>query len=530
MIRQVVVRRRLFAGVLGAVGALGVLAVSWLSTVDQNHAGLAQSAEAYIADLDRVNSEINDVLADLGRAPPAACSRALILQMRRAVTLHREVQDILFIPQGSNLPTCSANLGMNHKFTALPPPDPVPYTRKQREMWRSVPMDLFDGKVAASVVREGSFAVVSDVTQAFHYPRGQEWEVYFPGPDGAYGLHANGQEGLYAAYTRARHNILTRGLYANRCGRIAVGCITTHLTFAGLVKTRSPWIELIPVRALVFAGLLYALITRLLAGRGSLKGRIKVAIKKRQGFSCLYQPIVDIGTGQTIGCEALVRFEDEFGAETPGDFVPLVEELDQTWAFTEIVMETAMRDLAPLLSARPDFGLSINFFPRDLEKERIPRLAACPTLAQAARYHYKLHFEVLETGFRDLDNLNETIEFLHSRGFLVSIDDFGTGSSNLQQVHRLKADYLKIDRSFILGLQPDKVSIRASLVPQIAEIAHEVHADIIAEGVEYVEQVRILRALGITKCQGFYFSRPLSAADLFAFTEGDAVGADLAQA
>ena len=526
MIRRLVAGRRLVAAVLAVCGVSAVLAVGWQRTVSQHHTALIRAANTHIADLERVSAEIDETFVALASSVPAQCSRELLLRMRRAVAMHRNVQDILFFPLGSALPSCSAGLGMDHRFEPLPAPDPVPYTRKQRLMWAHYPLDLFDGRVESTLIKEGAFAVASNVGGQIYYPSDLEWETFYRQPDDSYGRHGGGIEGLYAAAQAVRHDFLRRNLYYTKCSHLAVACMTTHISFAEILRQDGFWLLLIPLRALVLAVVLYVLVTRLLAARGSVNGRIKAAIKRRRGFSCLYQPIVDIRSGEPLGCEVLARFADEFGDLMPDTFVPVVERLTGTWAFTEIIIERSMADLEALLAARPEFGVSINFYPQDLEEGKIPRLAACTTLQQAAERHYKLHFEVIETGFGSLDALHETIEYLHSRGFLISIDDFGTGASNLDQVHRLKADVLKIDRSFIRGLKPSNASIRSSLVPQIVEIARKVEVDLIAEGIEEAEQVQMLKALGVTKGQGYYYAKPLTIADLTAFV-ADADVADI---
>jgi sensor c-di-GMP phosphodiesterase-like protein len=347
-----------------------------------------------------------------------------------------------------------------------------------------------------------------------------------PLPDGSYGLFGDGTKGIYDRYVATRDSLLTERLYFNQCSQSAAACITMHIPVREMLALEGIWLYRIPLRATVFAVLLFILINRWLAARGTDRGRIKVALKHRRGFSCLYQPIVDIHSGMPVGCEVLARFEDEFGTINPDVFVPLIETLDSTWDFTTIIMEIAIRDLEPLLAVRPDFGVSINFYPRDLTAEHISRLAACPTLKEASARGYKLDFEVIETAFGDLDSLSKTIDHLHSRGFLISIDDFGTGSSNLEQVQRLKADFVKIDRSFMRGLRPTGSSIRASLVPQIIEIARKVDVALIAEGIETPEQVQILKKLGVKLGQGYYFARPLTLDDLQAFLEANSFEGD----
>jgi len=512
-------RRKLVAAAAGVCGALLVLGFSSLTLINQSRALLAREATLYITSMDRLMAELDAALAELNARPPEVCGRNTVLNMRRAMVEHPGVDDMLFFPLGSMVPSCSANMGWDHQFKAMPEPLPVPLPRNQRQYWTHVPLDLFDGQVHSGVIKEGSFAVVTDFSRYVVLPSHGIWETYMPLPDGGFGMRSLGEEELHRRYLDARDNILRRGFYYNLCSTRAAACITLQATVPEIIRREGVLLLLVPLRALFLSGVLFFLVNRLLRARGTEKGRIKVALKRRQGFSCLYQPIVEIASGQPVGCEVLARFDDEFGPMMPDIFVPLMEELDSTWDFTTIIMETALAELAPLLDQQPDFGVSINFYPRDLTAERIPRLARCAALRDAAARRHKLHFEVIETAFGDLDSLSRTIDHLHSRGFLISIDDFGTGSSNLEQVQRLKADFVKIDRSFIRGLRPSSTSVRASLVPQIVEIARKVDVALVAEGVETLQQVQILKKLGVRLGQGYYFARPMPFETLVRFIE-----------
>ena len=127
-----------------------------------------------------------------------------------------------------------------------------------------------------------------------------------------------------------------------------------------------------------------------------------------------------------------------------------------------------------------------------------------------ARRDYAVE-DTLEAGIMLRTDKQAALSHLRALGFTVSIDDFGVGFSNLAEVLRMAPDYLKIDKQFIQGIDRSETSLRASLVPNIIDIALQMKAKVIAEGIETHEQLEALRALGVRLGQGYLLSRPVSA-------------------
>ena len=117
------------------------------------------------------------------------------------------------------------------------------------------------------------------------------------------------------------------------------------------------------------------------------------------------------------------------------------------------------------------------------------------------------------------------LEELKNLGVMLALDDFGTGYSSLSNLKQFPIDIVKIDQTFVADLEHDPAS--RAIVFAVIELAHTLDMTVVAEGVENIEQHRLLAALGCDFCQGFYFARPMTADDLHALTEHTITGSDL---
>lgn len=229
-----------------------------------------------------------------------------------------------------------------------------------------------------------------------------------------------------------------------------------------------------------------------------------------------YQPIHDARSGAILGVEALVRWEHpEKGRISPGDFIPLSEQAGLIGKLGHAVMIRALDDflhwrqqglfhgdrfltinVSPLQLLDPDFseGLEQATRQRGLEPENIV-------------------IEITETAMMQSEQVSlQVLEQLSLRGFRVAIDDFGSGYSSLNYLHKLPVRILKIDRLLIEQLDNKKGQV--SLIEPIVEIGRSLHLQIIAEGVETREQRDQLARMGADFLQGFYLSRPMPSIDL----------------
>mgnify|MGYP003587747054 CR=1 FL=1 len=246
-----------------------------------------------------------------------------------------------------------------------------------------------------------------------------------------------------------------------------------------------------------------------------LKSELHPAIAAGQ-LSAYYQPKVRMIDGQIMGAEALIRWQHpEHGLILPGRFIPLAEASDLIvelgdWMLTEVCRQLAAWRAAGL----PALTVAVNLAARHF---RDPGLVAqIRGLLAAHRLHPQaLELELTESSLLETGpQTTETLLALERLGVGLAIDDFGTGYSNLSYLKRLPLTTLKIDRIFVRNLVSDAHD--RTLATTIITLGHGLGLQVVAEGVETNEQRRILFDQGCDLAQGYFFGRPMPAADFVA--------------
>jgi diguanylate cyclase (GGDEF)-like protein/PAS domain S-box-containing protein len=244
---------------------------------------------------------------------------------------------------------------------------------------------------------------------------------------------------------------------------------------------------------------------------------------ERGEFRNFYQPIVTLVSGEIAGFEALLRWQHPTrGLLSPIEFIPVAEETGLIrelgwWNLREACQQIS--EWRASLIAHPHLTVSVNLSAKQFLQpnlvEDIRKL-----LDELALPPEALKLEITEsTVMADPSAAVEMLQQIKSLGIHLAIDDFGTGYSSLSYLHRFPLDTLKIDRSFIGGMgdEGDGMEIARTILP----MANNLRLDVVAEGVETVEQVALLKKLQCKYAQGFYFSRPLSAEGTTALLAGD---------
>jgi diguanylate cyclase (GGDEF)-like protein/PAS domain S-box-containing protein len=244
--------------------------------------------------------------------------------------------------------------------------------------------------------------------------------------------------------------------------------------------------------------------------RVKIESALRNALERNE-FVLHYQPQVHLGSGEIVGMEALIRWRHpELGMVAPIRFIGVAEETGLIVPIGAWVMRTACAQN----KAWHDAGLgnlrvAVNLSARQFGAiDLVPSLEA--VLADTGLAPGCLEIELTESLFMsDITPAVETLHRIKALGVNLSIDDFGTGYSSLSYLSRFPIDVLKIDRSFVsdIGLDGNESPIVASIIT----LAHNLKLAVIAEGVETLEQLDYLRALGCDEMQGYYFSRPLPA-------------------
>ena len=244
-------------------------------------------------------------------------------------------------------------------------------------------------------------------------------------------------------------------------------------------------------------------------GRLSLLGELDLAMQRGQ-LRLDHQPKVAIGTGEVVGVEALLRWHHpEHGLVPPGDFITTVEHTELIAPLTRHVLRTACEDRARWVVAGIEVPIAVNISTRDLQDTRFPSdLAAL--LEDGGLPPDQLTLEITETALQvDPERAARVVAELGELGVRLAIDDFGTGYSSLAVLRHLQVSELKLDRSFVLGMEEDGAGV--AVVRSIVQLAHALGLEVVAEGVEREASLEELRRIGCDTVQGFLLSRPLPA-------------------
>lgn len=246
--------------------------------------------------------------------------------------------------------------------------------------------------------------------------------------------------------------------------------------------------------------------------RLTLENELRHAVERGE-FLVYYQPIVELGTREICGVEALVRWERPDGAiAVPAAFIHVCEETGLIAPMTEYVLAEASRQVAAWqrMFGRP-LRVSVNISPKLFVQEDLADQIA-GAMAEHEMLPGTLCLEITESVLlRHSEVLDENFSRLRRMGVPVYLDDFGTGYSSLSYLQRYPVDALKLDGSFVASLGSEAESPIASV---IATLARELGTGLIAEGVETHGQAAQLRALGCPHAQGELFSAPLPASSL----------------
>ena len=258
----------------------------------------------------------------------------------------------------------------------------------------------------------------------------------------------------------------------------------------------------------------YALYTSdLNASRGqrlSLESELHTAIE-RDELVLHYQPKVNLRTGRIDGAEALVRWQHPtLGLLGPDEFVPLAEETGLIGPLGEWVLEQACAQSQAWRDAGfPPVRVAVNLSARQFQLAKMEDVVAS-VLRRTGLDPSRLELELTETlAFQDPAAITATLEDLRTMGVHSSIDDFGTGYSGLSYLDRFPVTSLKIDKSFVSRIGPDRPD--SPIVLAVIALAKGLNMEVVAEGVETEQQLEFLREHGVDQMQGFLFSQAVPA-------------------
>jgi diguanylate cyclase (GGDEF)-like protein len=247
--------------------------------------------------------------------------------------------------------------------------------------------------------------------------------------------------------------------------------------------------------------------------RLELESNIRRALE-RQEFVLHYQPRLDGHSGEIVGNEALVRWQHPLrGLLTPIHFIELAEETGLIVPLGAWVLSEACRqNKAWQRQGLPSVPVSVNISSVQFKQRNLLEVVSQALTDSGLGAHF-LELEVTESMLmQDTESTTQIIKTLKDMGIRISIDDFGTGFSSLNYLKRFPVDTLKIDRSFVKGVESDRDN--AAIATAIIALARSLQLGVVAEGVETVQERAFLHDRGCQEMQGYLFSRPIPADEL----------------
>lgn len=233
-----------------------------------------------------------------------------------------------------------------------------------------------------------------------------------------------------------------------------------------------------------------------------------------------YQPKMDVKTGEISGAEALIRWNSpQHGLISPAEFIPLAEEIGIINQIGEwVLIEACKQNKMWQDKGYPKMRISVNLSLRQLKGNNFVKTVERALEISGLESKY-LELEITEGFFmKNSEYVIEILTELKNMGICISIDDFGTGYSSLGRIKELPVNILKIDRSFVTNICCEESN--KAIVVAIIELAHSLGLRVLAEGVETIEDLNVLRELHCDEIQGYYLSKSLPAVEFEKFILG----------
>jgi len=247
--------------------------------------------------------------------------------------------------------------------------------------------------------------------------------------------------------------------------------------------------------------------------------QLKIALDRAK-IQVYYQPKIDLESMNVAGVEALARWKNPQGDWIPpGVFIPLAEEHGLIGDLTLSVLDQVLQDMNGWWDHGQYIPVAINLSAKSLAEFNLANEIIQRVIRQGIPAHF-ITFEITESALViDLPSALATISRLRLKGFGISIDDYGTGFSSMQQLSRFPFSELKIDRSFIQGA-PARQYIR-NILKSAIEMGERLGITTVAEGVETEAELHLLKSLGCKQAQGFLLARPMPGRELMGWVEQD---------
>ncbi len=225
----------------------------------------------------------------------------------------------------------------------------------------------------------------------------------------------------------------------------------------------------------------------------------------RSLFKVVYQPIISLRWGSILGWEALTRGPTDSYFRNPDIIFSFAEEVGLLFPLEKVYRQIAFNRLGEI---GPDQKIFINIHPRTISDPNFVRGETMKLIKEAGLKPINIVFEITERhSIHDFSSFNKTLEHYRNQGFLVAVDDAGSGFSCLQSIAEIRPDFIKIDMSLIRGIHTN--AVKRSLMETFVIFAEKIGSTVIAEGIEEEEELETLANLGVHYGQGYYLGYPV---------------------
>ena len=337
---------------------------------------------------------------------------------------------------------------------------------------------------------------------------GDEFAVIVPTVEGPQGVARVANEILKSLDTSFELN----GLAVNVQASIGISFSPEHGSTADSLMQRADIAMYAAKRTKSGSAIYAAELNHTSQRRLFLMGELRRALIQDQLF-LLYQPKVDLRTGQTNGVEALVRWEHpQFGVIRPSRFIALAEKTGLIMPLTLWVIHAALRQIEAWQRMGLNLTTAVNLSVWNLQSQELPEQIE-GLLKTCGVDPSRLQLEITESAIMvDPARVLKNLQRMNSMGLKFAIDDFGTGYSSLAYLKKLPVNEIKIDKSFVMNLlanNDDLVIVRSTI-----DLGHNLGLNVVAEGVESQEVMRHLASLRCDAAQGFFMSKAIHPAEL----------------
>ncbi|WP_348264218.1 EAL domain-containing protein [Telmatobacter sp. DSM 110680] len=492
---------------LAAAGALGGYLLGRAFALQQAEARLDHYANRILLESVTSSAESRAVLATMNTSSYDFCSDTEIEYFRQLIFQSQFLKAAGRMRDGRI--ACSTTSGRSELAQA----QNIPTIARQdgTKIYKNIPAFRLDDQNVISVQLGNSFIVYNPYTMAsLVMPPMHFTETAIDASTGKGGL-------LLGELPKVDQKILMQDgkvqigdtLYATRCATNGATCMTAYISIPdALALTRSYAMVFLALGAL--SGSLVGVLFPMLYSRNKSVEQQLLRALRADALTVVYQPIVDLSTGQIVETEALVRWTDEYkNAVSPEVFVKIAEERGFVGQITKLVVRHALRDFGATMRARSTFRVNVNIAASDLaDSDFLPMVDKA--LSDAEVSPRNLGIEITESYTARQQVARNTILRLRRQGHYVAIDDFGTGYSSLAYLHDLSVDAIKIDKAFTKAIGTDAVTV--SILPQILTMAETLKLRVVVEGIETKAQADYFAASNQRiHAQGWLFGRPVPA-------------------